>query len=99
LVLRDSAYGAVEPDQDDVPGNCGTAPQASDRRDPGGPVGSCFDQLQPEHAHHRNLVLKACDGAGRQGTLAVDWVTLIGLALEPRDGAAHRVSVRQEPAL
>ncbi|MBA3947370.1 MAG: hypothetical protein H0X37_22780 [Herpetosiphonaceae bacterium] len=93
-----AGYGSIDTGIADITDNCGAAPEQTLRRDPSGHVGYRFDNLEPGHFYHLDVILAECDGAGRQESISVGG-NLIDGPENLADRQVHRLSLRIDPAL
>ena len=95
----ENGYGYVDEGAPDVTAACGATGSPDDtlRQDPDGHLVYRFEHFQPGHFYHLDIVLRECDGAGRQETISVDG-NLIEGPVDLLDGAVHAFSILLDPA-
>ncbi len=95
----ESGYGYVDEGTPDITFSCGAAGSPDDtlRLDPDGHLVYRFEHFQPGHFYHLDIVLRECDGAGRQQTISIDGNRIEG-PVDLLDGAAHSFSILLDPA-
>jgi len=92
-------YGVVDEGQPDVLANCGSNPEQTYRRDPGGRVVYRFDYLLPGHFYHLDATLYNCPNEPqRLENVLVDG-NLVAGPEDLGDSQVHQLSIRLDPAL
>lgn len=95
----ENGYGYVDEGTPDITVSCGATGSPDDtlRLDPDGHLVYRFEHFQPGHFYHLDIVLRECDGAGRQQTISIDGNPIEG-PVDLLDGAAHSFSILLDPA-
>ncbi len=96
----ENGYGYVDEGTPDVIAACGATGSPDDtlRQDPDGHLVYRFEHFQPGHFYHLDIVLRECDGAGRQETISIDGNPIEG-PVDLLDGEVHPFSILLDPAL